>query len=85
MRANWAPAAPALMEVAKGRFALPRPYGHDGLSVARLLIPPPGPPLAVCSCDLPRIGKLSDNPLLRCRQSSRGAVTRMGIEPMPRE
>ena len=28
--------------VAKGRLALPRPDGHDVLSVARLLIPPLG-------------------------------------------
>jgi hypothetical protein len=42
MKPNWAPAAPAIVKVAKGRFALPRPFGHDGLSVARLLIPPLG-------------------------------------------
>jgi len=29
-------------EVAKGRLALPRPNGHDVLSVARLLFPPLG-------------------------------------------
>ena len=30
------------VQVAKGRLALPRPNGHDVLSVARLLIPPLG-------------------------------------------
>ena len=32
----------AQLLVAKGRLALPRPIGHDILSVARLLIPPLG-------------------------------------------
>lgn len=35
-------------EVAKGRLALPRPNGHDVLSVARLLFPPPGYVVSVC-------------------------------------
>ncbi len=39
MRASWAPAAPAI-RVTKGRVELPRPAGHDVLSVACLPIPP---------------------------------------------
>ena len=42
MKASWTPAAPAMLKVAKGRLALPRPFGHDVLNVARLLIPPLG-------------------------------------------
>jgi hypothetical protein len=34
MKPHWAPAAPAIEEVAKARVELARPIGHDVLSVA---------------------------------------------------
>jgi hypothetical protein len=44
MRPCWiqAPVHPANLSVTKGRVALPRPEGHEVLSLARLLIPPLG-------------------------------------------
>jgi hypothetical protein len=41
MGAGWAPAVPPI-QVAKGRVELPRPHGHDVLSVACLPVPPLG-------------------------------------------